>query len=369
MIRFLYSIDKALGLVFNRIKSAAYVPNKQLAVYRIFFGTILLCYFSPTWSWLIDTPPAFFDPYLFSFANLTDNHLPNYLYRSADVLAVILLVMIILGIRAKMAFFGMFLLNAVFLSYYYSFGKIDHHTTFLLFTYVIFGFTNSGTKFALIKDRKIAAGKQNAAIAILALCICFGFFSAGLPKLTRWIDFDLNSSGFLFWYYPAYFLEKNQMFLAPYVNQIPSIVLECMDYVAALFEVSGFFFLLKGKRTWILFLTTACVFHLANLLLLNIDFTMNLLTYGFFLLAPVLYFFFRKYETALRRSKRIFIALLVTVAFFKLAFQTFTISGVFFNYESIDVPIKNYVNLFVWIVAICCGWFTLKKTMSTNSST
>ncbi|WP_461443018.1 hypothetical protein [Maribacter sp.] len=369
MIRFLHFIDKFLGLGFERIKSATSLPDRQLALYRIFFGAVLLVYFSPTWSWLVDTPPAFFDPFLFSFANLTDNHLPNYLYRSADVLAVVLLLMITLGIRARMAFFGLFLLHAVFLSFYYSFGKIDHHTTLLVFTYLIFGFTNSGTKLAWIKDRKIATGTQNSAIAILALCICFGFFSAGLPKLTRWIDFDLNSSGFLFWYYPAYFLEKNQMFLAPYVNQIPRFVLECMDYMAAIFEISGFIFLLKGKKTWLFFLTIACIFHLANLLLLNIDFTMNLLAYGIYLIAPGLYFFVKKHKIVLLRTKLIFIVLFVALALLKILFQTSTISGVFFNYESIDITIKNYVNLFIWIAAIYCGWFALKKSEAFKAST
>lgn len=364
MIRFLHSIDKSLGLVFERIKLATHVPTRHLALYRIFLGTLLLVYFSPTWSWLIDTPPAFFDPYLFSFASLTDDHLPNYLYRSADVLTVVLLVMITLGIRARIAFFGIFILNTVFLSYYYSFGKIDHHTTLLLFTYLIFSFTNSGTEFALVKDRKIAGTKQNTAMAILALCICFGFFSAGLPKLTQWIDFDLNSSGFLFWYYPAYFLDKNQMFLAPYVNQIPLIILECMDYAAVIFEISGFIFLLKGKKTWVIFLTIACVFHLANLLLLNIDFTMNLLAYGIFLIAPGLYFLVKKYQIPLLRNKVIFIVLFAALAILKILLQALPISGVFFNYESIDIPIKNYINLCIWIAAIYCGWFALRKAKS-----
>lgn len=366
MIRLLHSIDDILGRGLDRIKLNTTLSTDQLALYRIFFGAALLLYFSPTWTWLADTPPALFDPYLFSFAYLTDNHLPNYVYRSADVLTVLLSLMITLGIRAKIAFFGMFGLYSVLLSYYYSFGKIDHHTTLLLVTLIVFGFTNSGSRFAMVKDKKTAPSKQATALAILALCICFGFFSAGLPKLTRWIDFDLNSSGFLFWYYPAYFLEKNQMFLAPYVSQLPWIVLEAMDYIAVLFEISGVVFLLLGKRTWIFFLTTACVFHLANLLLLNIDFTMNLLAYGPFLLVPALSFFFKKLHGLLKRFKRMFILLFISLALLKIVLPFLGFQGVFLNYESIDIPSRNYLNLSLWIVAIACGWYALRVKRSTT---
>lgn len=361
MIRFLNALDNRLGSAFERIKSATRVNSEQLALYRIVFGLLLLAYFSPSWSWLGDTPPAFFDPYLFSFAYLTDNHLPDVVYRMADIATVLLLLMIILGIRAKLAFFGMFLLSSILLPYYYSFGKIDHHTTLLLFAYLTFGFTNSGAEFALVKDRKVPPAQQDGALAILALCICFGFFSAGLPKLMKWVDFDLNSSGFLFWFYPAYFLEKSQMFLASFVHQIPVWALEVMDYIAVLFEISGFFFLLKGRKAWLFYLTIACIFHLANLLLLNIDFTMNLLTYGFFLLTPAVYLGYLKYKSLLPKIKNPGMLLLISFALLKIGFYAANGSGIVPNYETIAVPLKNYLNLGIWICAIVCGGFLLKN--------
>lgn len=359
MIQFLNSIDSWLGTLFEAIKSATYVKTDHLAYYRVVFGILLLCYFLPSWSWLADTPPALFTPYFFSFANLTDNHLPNLVYFIADILAILFILMITLGIRAKVAFYGMFVLSSICYSYYYSFGKIDHHTTILIFTYLIFARTNAGTKFALFKDAKIATATQNNAIALLAIFICFGFFSAGFPKLLKWIDFDLNSSGILTWFYPSYFLEKNQMFLAPYVFKLPAILLECMDYVAAIFEISGLFFLLKGKKYWVFFLSTACVFHLANLLLLNIDFSLNLLAYGIFISAPILYEIFQKYHTFFLKYKNFIIAFLSAIALVRLLFIISDISWMFSSYDSVNFILKNYINLLLWVFAILCGYLIL----------
>lgn len=366
MIRFLNSIDSWLGSVFESIKSATYIKTDHLAMYRLVFGALLLCYFLPSWSWLADTPSAFFTPYFFSLANLTENHLPNWAYRSADVLAIVFTLMIALGIRAKVAFYGMFVLSSVFYSYYYSFGKIDHHTTILIFTYLMLAQTNSGTKIALFKDKKISTNTQNIAIALLAILICFGFFSAGLPKLLKWIDFDLNSSGILFWFYFSYFLEDHQMFLAPSVFHIPAVLLECLDYTAAIFEVSGFFFLLKGKKTWVFYLTIACVFHLANLLFLNIDFSLNLLAYGVFIAAPVLYNVFQKYQTPILKYKVMIIVFFIAIALIRLLLYVLDISWMFSNYDSVNFVVKNYINLFLWIFGIIGGYAILRRHKSSN---
>lgn len=362
MILFLNSIDNWLASVFESVKSSTHVETNHLAIYRVVFGALLLCYFLPSWSWLANTPPAFFKPYFFSFANLAENHLPNLVYRSADILAILFILMITLGIRAKAAFYGMFALSAVFYSYSYSFGKIDHHTTILSFSYLIFAQTNSGTKFALFKDKENSITTQNKAIALLGILICFGFFSAGLPKVLKWIDFDLNSSGILSWFYPAYFLEKNQMFLASYVFHIPALLLECMDYLASIFEVSGFFFLLKGKKYWVFFLTTACVFHLANLLMLNIDFTLNLSAYGMFITAPIFFSILQKYHANLLNYKFAIIVFFISIAIFRIFLLVFDMSWMFSNYDAINIVVKNYINLFFWIFAILCGCIIMRTT-------
>ena len=43
------------------------------------------------------------------------------------------------------------------------------------------------------------ATHRNWPIALMALLVAFGFFSAGLPKALKWIDFDLSTSGVRSW--------------------------------------------------------------------------------------------------------------------------------------------------------------------------
>jgi hypothetical protein len=56
-------------------------------------------------------------------------------------------------------------------------------------------------------------------------------------------------------------------------------VLELIDYLGPLLEVSAFVALLAGRRAWRVFLLLACTFHLANALVLNIAFTSQAITY------------------------------------------------------------------------------------------
>lgn len=361
MIRFIGSVDTCLSSIFRRIIASTDVDTAYLACYRIFFGALLLLYFLPTWAWLKDIPPAFFDPFVFSIANFTNDHLPGFLYQSADILAILFSLLIITGVYTRFAFFGMFVLSTIFYSYYYSFGKIDHHTTILIFAFLVLSFTNSGTRFALRKDKKVALSTQQKALAILGIIICFGFFSAGLPKLMKWVDFDLNTSGFLFWFYPAYFLSHKQMFMTQFAFQIPVFLLECMDYFASVFEVMGFFFLLKGKKFWLGYLLMASFFHLANLLLMNIDFSLNMLSYGIFLIAPVVYFIFKRYGPILVLYKRLIFFIFILLGMLKIILLLFDKSFLFSNYDSIDFALKNWINLFLWMITIFCGILVLIK--------
>ncbi|WP_146191773.1 hypothetical protein [Algibacter marinivivus] len=353
-------INNRLLLLSSKVEKATNVPTTNLAYYRVFFGLLLLLYFTPSWTWISDIPPAFFSPRIFSFAYLGDGYLPPYTYKAADISAIILIAMITLGIRTRLALIAMFILNSVFFSYSYSFGKIDHNTTFLIFTYLLLAFTNSGSEIALLKDKKISTEMQNISIAIIAIMICFGFFSAGISKFFRWIDFDLSTSGFLFWFNLEYFIGNSKMFLADKIFYMPIIVIECMDYCAAIFEVSALFFLLKGKKSWFIFLIISCVFHLSTLIFINIDFTLNVLTYGIFLFTP----FFKNYSLPIKKHKifkKILIYFVLLFTFIKI-FLIVKTNQASITYDlGLTTETKNYINLFLWLFTILISFYILKK--------
>jgi hypothetical protein len=66
-------------------------------------------------------------------------------------------------------------------------------------------FTNWGVGYALIPDKEVAKKQQRRVLAILAVILCFGMFTAGFEKARHWIDFDLTKGGFIDWFYSGFF--------------------------------------------------------------------------------------------------------------------------------------------------------------------
>ncbi|WP_394749082.1 hypothetical protein [Spongiimicrobium salis] len=367
MTPFLDSIEAFLKRIFERIEQATAVSTEQLACFRVFFGLLMLVYFLPSWSWLNDVPPAFFNPRIFSFAYLTDGYLPDIIYLLCDILAIILLVCITLGIFTRKALLAMFVLSSILFSYALSFGKIDHYTNLFLIAYPALAFTNSGTRFALKKDKELSSATQARVLALLGIAIAFGFFTAGIPKLLYWVDFDLSSSGFLFWFYGVFLKDQHQYLLSPYVFKLPYYVFEAMDYLAAIFEVVGFFFLYKGRKFWRMYLTIACTFHFLNLLTLNYGFTLNSLCFGIFIVAPVLALLYRKYNSFLQQYANYFILTILGIALLKTVFLLWNNTGFRYHGYGPLLHLEHMVDLFLWSLTIFCGVYLLRsKSKSTH---
>ncbi|WP_149277118.1 hypothetical protein [Pareuzebyella sediminis] len=359
MIRLLVYIDNSLGKLFDRIEPATAVGTEQLSAFRIFFGILMLLYFLPSWSWLNEVPEGFFDPYLLSFAYLTEDFPPPSIFTFLDVTVIILLLLVTLGIYTRKSLLLLYVISGVLFSYSFSFGKIDHYTNLFLFSYPVLAFTNSGTKFALLPDRKLSEKTQKTSLIVLGIIIAFGYFTAGLAKCLEWVDFDLSTNGFLDWIFYCFFHSENQSLLAPYLFSIPQFILEPLDYLAALFEISGFFFLFKGKKYWVFYLTIASIFHLTNLIFFNLSFALNTLCYGIFIVSPILSIIAKKNKPISKKWIRWLVGLSITVAFVKIV-QISTDLPVY-NYHNYTplVHIELFVDLVLWLFTISCGIFLL----------
>ncbi|MGI9551827.1 MAG: hypothetical protein ACR2MT_11545, partial [Aurantibacter sp.] len=176
-----------------------------------------------------------------------------------------------------------------------------------------------------------------------------------------WIDFDLTTGGFLDWFYSVFFKDQNQDLLAPYVFGLPIYLLEAADYFAAIFEVSGFLFLLRGRKSWIIFLTIASFFHLLNLLTLNFSFALYILCYGVFIIAPLLLLWFQKYDSLLRRNRRLLYGFILFVALTKITLVLGDIH--ILNYHDNDTlqAFENRVDILLWLFTIGCGIYLLRR--------
>lgn len=290
---------------FTSISSYGY----GLAWYRIIFGIFFLFYGTWYWSWLAQIPDTLFHPSDLNFIGLFKGFPPDWVLSCADTLIVLLLLCITLGIKTRLSSALTFLLILIMNGFAYGLGKIDHQILTNM-AFLILAFSNAGTKMALVPDSLISRIYQDRATAFFAIAIAFGIFSSGFPKAVMWIDFDFTTTGIFRWYYNGYYTLGRTDLLAPFFDEVPLEVAEIFDYMIPIFEASGFFFLLKSRKHWRLWLWLLSIFHLSNVLVLNIPFTCHIMVYGLFLLP----FFFEKYLSNSRKYLWVLFALAISLA-------------------------------------------------------
>ena len=216
-----------------------------------------------------------------------DGFLSPSFYIFLDLTNILLFCMLTLGVRTRISLILLFLINYTGYSFEFSFGKIDHEVHLYLITLLTLIFTNCGTKSALIKDKVLNSNVQKWSISLLCIFIAFGFFTAGIPKFIRWVDFDINEIGILDWFFKGYYTYDRTNLLAENVLTTPYWVFEFLDYLAPTLEILGFVFLLWSRRLWRIFLIIISSFHMGNMLLLNIEFALNITCYGIFIISTI----------------------------------------------------------------------------------
>lgn len=211
-------IEKGLKRFYQRIILNTSLSVEEISFYRIFLGVFTLI-FQPSFSWLENIPQGFYRPNILTTAYLFKDFPANPYFQITNILIVVLILFIIFGIKSRISCLALFFILIINNSFAYSFGKIDHSIfTPLIFLY--FAFTNAGTKYAFLKDRKIKT--QDIATAVFAIFLVFAFFTAGFEKALKWIDFDLSTSGVSSWFYSGYFtLDRNRL-LANYFFYSPA---------------------------------------------------------------------------------------------------------------------------------------------------
>lgn len=363
MKKFLTSIDDFLGNVFKRIENNSWVDTQSLAYFRIFFGVFMLSHYLPEWQWFGGAPQAFFSPHLFTMASLVDGFLPEGFYLLLDILNIALFCLVTLGIRTRLAFGLLFLINYTGYSFEFSFGKIDHEVHLYLITLLTLAFTNIGTKSAFIKDKVLKPGFQKWALSLLSIYIAFGFLTAGLPKFIKWVDFDINQIGFLEWFFKGYYTYDRHLLLADSVFRTPYMVFEIADYLAPTIELLGFVFLLWGRRAWRIYLAILCTFHMGNMLFLNIEFALNIACYGIFLIAPFLTYL-SKYMPKGRSAKNLLLTVVGFLALFQIGRKIYYADYVYYpEFYPEKFAMDSYISVFMWIATISIGIFTVKNKL------
>ncbi len=363
MKEYLNYIDKSIGHIFARIADHSYVDTQALAYFRIFIGLFMLAHYLPEWQWFGEAPQAFFSAHRFTMASLFDGFLHEGFYLTLDILNIILFCFVTLGIRTRLSFALLFLINYTGYSFEFSFGKIDHEVHLFLIMLLTLAFTNIGTKSALLKDKVLNPNFQKWALTLLSIYIAFGFFTAGLPKFIKWVDFDISEIGFLEWFFKGYFIYDRFYLLADHVFKTPYWVFEIADYLAPTIELLGFVFLLWGKKTWRIYLVILSFFHMGNMLLLNIEFALNITCYGIFLIAPFLAYL-RNYFPKGSTGKISLITVVVLLVIFQISKKIYYLD---YDYDA-EFFIEKftwdaYLSVAMWLITIGIGIFMIKKKL------
>jgi predicted DCC family thiol-disulfide oxidoreductase YuxK len=262
-----------LGLRLDRwIHGFLPATAEGLALSRIFFAGFFLLTGIPTFSWISRNPPAFFYPPSLSIANLFATFPSTFVTHTLDLVICVLLIFVLVGFKTKAS---SILLSAAWIfgnSFRYSFGLIDH-TILSVITPAVMAFSGWGEAYSI--DAKARTGAPRLAawpLTLMALLLGFGFFSAGFPKLLVWADFDLTTQGARSWLVTGWYRLGRRRLLAPLAMSIHNpLVWEGMDLMAVTFETS-FIFSLARRGLFRAYLFIAVVFHLINLLMLNIGF-------------------------------------------------------------------------------------------------
>jgi hypothetical protein len=271
-------IDRGIGWFWARVAASTAPVVAGLGFLRILCGLFLLLIVAPNSYWVGAAPPTFFQPTRISVMALASGFPSTPVMWLADITSFVLSCCILLGIRARLATFLMVVVGTLSSNAAMSFGKIDHDAMLWTFLFCM-AFSGWGRTLSLVPDRPSRLDHPERAFALMGVCLGFGMSVIGFHKALGWLDFDLRTNGFLGWFVQGYYMYGRTDLLANRVPSIPPLGLELMDYAGVVFEGGCFVALLIGRRAWRFWVMSACLFHLINVLTLNIPFLQNLLIY------------------------------------------------------------------------------------------
>ena len=269
------------------IKSAraAEIDYKSLGFSRILFGLFFFVFAWEQFAWIATVPDAFYNPPDFSIAAFFNKFPSKGFFYIFDTLILLSALTTTIGFFTRFSTATWLCSSIIVLSFKYSFGKIDHGIMeqALLFTMLWANWGHSLSIDAYLKSKREKGQKDTRAkkvsLHLLTLFLAFGFFTAGFPKAFNWIDFDLATNGFLAWLYDGYYnLNRTHLLANLAIDIRPLWLWEFADYFAVIFEF-GLIFARFGGMSLRVWLVIASIFHLANLLFLNISFLENISIY------------------------------------------------------------------------------------------
>jgi len=265
-------------LFFEEYKLSA----KTLGIFRIFYGIFTIFILGILDLRVLSTLPNYiYDPPLLSIASFTSGYPGYYFFLILSLLIFFLHFFVLFGYKTRVSSILLTVLSLIGYSFYFSIGKINHGQMVLVWIPLLLGLAGWGRAYSVDSYRyssKATYDVKGWPVFLLVSILVFGMFSAGLPKLMGgWLDPHTHAvrGHFLMRYYVL----NRQGFLAPYFEKLKSsFIWEGMDYTAVIFELS-FLIMLFRKKYLQFYVILGLIFHILNLLILNISFIPNIVIY------------------------------------------------------------------------------------------
>lgn len=335
-------VDRIIFKSFN-------LSNEALGFYRICFCVFLILVGVPVFTWIKKFPDIFFNPPPISIGALFTTF-PSYFFLFfLSICVCILTVLLLFGVKPKLVslLLGFFILIGK--SFSYSLGKIDHDFLVWL-TPMVMAFSNWGKAFTIhtvkVKSENDANSDRSWPVTLMALFLCLAMFSAAVPKIMGgWLNFSTQAvRAHLL---SSYFQEGRQDFLAPYFLKLKSRAFwEMFDYAAIIFE-STFLFALMKPNIFRGYVYMAILFHVMNLLMLNISFTGNCIFYLLFIDWKMVMNFLEE-KGVLKFLRKMITVRNLTITL--LLYAAFYIASLILSSDDVDYtisPVKSILKLFI----------------------
>jgi hypothetical protein len=260
------------------------MPPGALGLYRIAYAALVLLVLGvPPFRWISQKPDIFFNPPIYSIANLFDGFPPTYFFVGLEATVVVSLTFLLFGFKTRWASWLLALGLFTGFGWSYAYGKINHDTLLMALVPLVMGFSNWGAHFSIDQRQGAAPERERAwPVAVLALLLGFAMFTAGVPKLlSGWLDLTTQAvhGHTIRQHYDFY---ADQLLTPRLMSFDQPVFWEILDYSAVLFEI-GFLLAVFRLPVFRLFVTLAVLFHLANCFMLNIDFSRNIAFYLLFI--------------------------------------------------------------------------------------
>ena len=280
-----------LGTAFDRWVARGDATPADLGLYRVLFALVVLL--SPRdFRWVAQFPDSF----------VKGPAGPFWLLRRVPPEGVLVGLELLVGVSAAFLLVGLFtrtasiVLAVALLGGYgtvYSLGKIDHNV-FVILVPVLLSFARWGDAWSLDALRRAprdpAAPAPQWPLRLLALLVGLGFLTAAVPKvLSGWLSPATHAvQGVMFTQYHVN--GRTELLADRFVGVRDGFFWESVDVATVLLEGLLVVAVLSW-RWWRVGIAIACLFHLGVLLMMNIGFSSNVVTYAAFVLwsrAPLL---------------------------------------------------------------------------------